>query len=165
MWSESIFTWSTPNAPHQRFWANGRSMLTVIMLTLGSLPASSLKRLVCASHTGVSSDGITLMMRTWLPVSFNVTGFRPLSTVWKSGAASPAFNSGPINVRGFPFRVVAPALSITPPFSFLYVNLVLYQLGEAVNVADRELTRVLAADIRGGVPFDTLHGGDGGNGS
>src|SRR5437016_1078803 len=90
-------------------------MLTVMMSTLGSLAASSLKRLVCASQTGVSSDGTTLMIRTLRPVSASVTSFRPLSTSLKSGAFSPGFNAGPINVNGLPFSVVAPGLSIFPP--------------------------------------------------
>ena len=41
-----------------RRWIDERSVM------LESLLASSLNRLVCASQTGVSSDGITLMMRT-----------------------------------------------------------------------------------------------------
>src|SRR5215468_2036929 len=64
-------------------------MLTVMMSTPGRLAAASLKCLVCASQTGVSSDGITLMMRTALPVSFRVTVLSPPSTRVKSGARSP----------------------------------------------------------------------------
>src|ERR1022692_1515399 len=74
LWSDSILILSTPKAPHQRFCAKGRSMLTVKISTLGILAASSLNRLVCASHTGVSSEGTTLKIRTWSPVAARVTG-------------------------------------------------------------------------------------------
>ena len=47
-----------PLSPQKRAWANGRSMLTVRTATFaGSRAASSSKRFVCASQTGVSSDG------------------------------------------------------------------------------------------------------------
>src|ERR1035438_6982294 len=102
--------------PHQRFWANGRSMLTVMMSTPGSLAASSLKRLVWASQTGVSSEGITLMMRTRLPVSFRATVLSPPSTRLKSGAASPTFSSGPTSVLGLPFITVSMDLPLISPY-------------------------------------------------
>ena len=64
LWSESIFTLSTAKASQYRFCANGRSMLIVKIFTFGSFPASVLKRFVCISQTGVSSEGSTLKMRT-----------------------------------------------------------------------------------------------------
>src|SRR5260370_41718588 len=98
-------------------------MLTVRISTPGSLAASSLKRLVCASQTGVSSDGTTLKIRTWWPVASSVTGFRLSSTTSKSGPLSPAFSSGPSSVMGLPLKVVAPALSFTSPVLFIDVIL------------------------------------------
>ena len=50
--------------PHNTPVTTIASPITVRMSTPGSLAASSLKRLVCASQTGVSSDGTTLMIRT-----------------------------------------------------------------------------------------------------
>src|SRR6185312_12930241 len=80
-----------------------------------SSPAASSKRLVCASHTGVSSEGTTLKMRILLPVSFSVTGCRFGSTTSKSGAVSPAFSSGPASVRELPLKVVErPSLAMRP---------------------------------------------------
>ena len=53
--------------PQNRACANGRSQLTVTALTWSCNAARSvLKRLVCAAHTGVSSDGTTLI-RLGLP--------------------------------------------------------------------------------------------------
>src|ERR1041384_947429 len=49
---------SRPAAPHHRFIANGRSMLMQAISTPGTLEASSLKRLVSASQTGVSREGM-----------------------------------------------------------------------------------------------------------
>src|ERR1039457_1869078 len=162
MWSESIFRLSTAKVVHQRFWANGRSMLTVMMSTPGRLAAASLKRLVCASHTGVSSEGITLMMRTRLPVSFRVTALSPLSIRLKSGAASPTLSSGPTSVRGAPFIVVAPALSI---FLLMFsVILILYQLGELSRLGDRQAAGVVAANVGARAFLQRVHGLDGGDG-
>ena len=45
-----------------------------------------LKRFVWISHTGVSSEGITLKIRTPPPVCESDTGCRPSSTTSKSGA-------------------------------------------------------------------------------
>src|SRR5579862_8353341 len=136
-------------------------MLMVKISTLGILAASSLKRLVCASHTGVSSDGTTLMMRTELPVSFKVTGFNPLSTTLKSGAVSPALSSGPISVRGLPLMVVAPGLSIVPPN--FWVKCLLYQLGQLGRLGNRKLTGVIPANVGAGVAVHHLHRSDFGN--
>src|SRR5262245_27964244 len=50
------------SAPQKRFIANGRSRLTVKALILSPSAAScSLNFLVCTWHTGVSSEGTTLM--------------------------------------------------------------------------------------------------------
>jgi hypothetical protein len=62
-------TLSMPAAPHQRFWANGRSMLTVRMTTSGpNFAASALNRRVSMSQVGVSSEG-TAAMATTLPLN------------------------------------------------------------------------------------------------
>src|SRR5438270_2528665 len=118
-------TLSTPKFPHQRFWAKGKSMLMEKIFTPGSPPASLSKRRVWASHTGVSSDGTTLKMRTESPVWAKFTFRSEESTTSKSGALSPGFNSGPASGRGLPLRVVVRVeLGIGGQFSRRLVDLV-----------------------------------------
>src|SRR5512139_2253415 len=101
-----------PAAAHHRFWANGRSRLTVRITTFPGRPAASLlKRLVSVSHTGVSSDGTALMTLTFPAKSASDTGASPVSTTRKSGALSPALISGPRRVIGFPLNVMIPLRS------------------------------------------------------
>src|SRR6266545_5825125 len=96
-----MITLSIPSAPHQRLWANGRSALTVRILTASpSRAASSLKRRVCREQTPVSIDGITLMT-SGLPAncSLLIAPALPWESL-KGGALSPGFSSDPISVRG-----------------------------------------------------------------
>src|SRR5262245_202714 len=107
-----------PLAPQKRAWANGRSMLTVSTATLaGSRAASSLKRFVCASHTGVSREGTTLSTSVLPAKSCSVTSRRPSGPRWwslKSGARSPAWSSGPATGRGLPrIFTVRPAIGVS----------------------------------------------------
>ena len=67
------------SAPQKRFWANGRSRLTVsgVDLVAQARRAASLNFLVCIWHTGVSSDGTTLRI-VGLPLrSASFSSFRP----------------------------------------------------------------------------------------
>src|SRR3989338_9145983 len=93
----------TPAAPHQRFCAKGKSML--IVRTTTSLPkaaASLLKRLVCRSHTEVSSDGTTERI-TFLPFNDeSLNSERSLAANVQSGADWPTATSLPTKVTGFP---------------------------------------------------------------
>src|SRR5947209_10088522 len=137
---------STPIAPHQRFWANGRSILTEYISTAGSLVASSLKRFVCMSQTGVSSEGTTEKTRTAFPVFASVNGFRPASTTSKSGAFSPTFSAGPSKVIGLPCNVVAPGRSITCSAAFV-ISFLFYQFKKLPDFARRQLTGEILTDV------------------
>src|SRR5512139_3950431 len=96
-------------AAHHRFWANGRSRLTVRIATFPGRPAASwLKRRVSVSQTGVSSDGTALRILTFPRKSASVTWANPVSTTRKSGALSPTLTSGPSRVIGFPLNVMIP---------------------------------------------------------
>src|SRR3989475_6325315 len=107
-----VFTLLTPAAPHQRFWANGRSMLIVHTSIPGpSLPASWLNRRVSVSHTGVSSDGTELRRSTLPFASLRRTAWRLVSTAVTSGAGCPGLISGPTRVRGVPLKVTTPLRS------------------------------------------------------
>src|SRR3990172_4087245 len=110
----------------KRFWANGRSILIVRISRLpGSLAASSLKRRVCWSQTGVSKEGTTLISRAF-PLEFSrVIGERSLATTVKLGALSPTLISGPTRVSEFPLKVMTPLLSwamIVPPVFSRFVR-------------------------------------------
>src|SRR5262245_20468475 len=93
-------------------------MLTVSTATLpGSRAASSLKRFVWASHTGVSSDGTTLSTSVLPAKSRRLTSRRPSGPRWcnlKSGARSPTRSSGPATGRGVPrIFTVRPAMGVS----------------------------------------------------
>src|SRR6185312_10509611 len=81
-------------------------MLMVKMRIPGSFAASSSKRFVCASHTGVSSDGTTLNIRTPPPVFAKFTGCKAASTTSKSGATSPTLSAEPASGTDFPPNIV-----------------------------------------------------------
>src|SRR3989304_5785111 len=98
-------TLSTLDAPHQRFCANGRSILTQTISTFGSLAASWLKRLVSRSHTGVSSEGIEATIRVLPEDPLKVYSPRSIFCTLKSGAACPTLTSFPRSVMGFPLNV------------------------------------------------------------
>src|SRR5574341_1489098 len=98
-------TLSTFDAPHHRFCANGRSMLTQTTSTSDSPAASSLNRLVSWSHTGVSSEGTDATIRVLPAEPLNVYSVRSIFWTVKSGAACPTLTSFPTSVTGFPLNV------------------------------------------------------------
>ena len=92
---------------------------------LGRSAASSLKRRVCWSQTGVSKEGTTLISRAFPRELSNVTGERSLAITTKLGALSPTLISGPISVSEFPLKVMTPLLSwdmIVPPMFGRFVH-------------------------------------------
>ena len=74
-------------------------MLIVKIRMPGNFAASSSKRLVCASHTGVSRDGTTLNIRTPPPVFDKFIGCKLASTTSKSGAGSPTLSAEPASPK------------------------------------------------------------------
>src|SRR5258707_4874105 len=111
-----------PAAPHQRFCAKGKSVLMVRIFTSPRFAASWLNLRTSVSHTGVSTDGTAQITRTFPALSLRVTGFMSLPVTVKFGAGSPAFNSGPTRVKGFPRIVVPPGRSIDILFSCLLID-------------------------------------------
>src|SRR5690348_17400514 len=101
----------------QRDCANGRSMLTVTSSTLAASAGSfSTSSWVCASHTGVSSEGTTLMMRTLPLASAMLTGARPAPVSVAAGIGSPTLIAFPLNGSGLPLNVTAcPSPGCTLP--------------------------------------------------
>src|SRR4029453_281112 len=145
--SDKVFTAVAPAAPHQRFWAKGRSMLIVHTSTPpGSLPASVLKRRVPVSHPGVSSEGTALRMTTLPLASLSFTGARALSTAVKSGAAWPALISGPTSVPGFPRSVTA--LALVSGITNLLVGWTVVRKGSAQDAERRRASEARSAASR-----------------
>jgi hypothetical protein len=112
-WSLRVSAFSMPATEQKRLFANGRSIETFRTTTSSpTFVAASLNRRSCASQTGVSSDGVTLMTTVFPAKSASVFGARPLSRTVKSGALSPTLMAGPTRVRGFPANVTTPVRSM-----------------------------------------------------
>src|SRR4030065_2939245 len=109
---DSVTTFLTPSAPQKRPCANGRSQDTTSTTTAARFLAKSLKRLVVAAHTPVSSE-CTLLSSFFLPLKLaSDTSDRSPAVSLKSGALLPTLGSSPLVCAGVPLnRTLAMALS------------------------------------------------------
>src|SRR4030067_526246 len=109
---DSVTTFLTPSAVQNRRGANGRSHDTTSTTTSARFLAKSLKRLVLAAHTPVSSE-CTMLSSFFLPLKFaSDTSDRSPAVSLKSGALLPTLGSSPLVWAGVPLnRTSAMALS------------------------------------------------------